>query len=74
MNAIQDKIFDRIRTQGRGKVFIPKDFLDLGSRAAGRIWALAALARRVVVPDSGPKAAASLSRTRKDSTTCSLRS
>jgi hypothetical protein len=34
MNAIQDKILDRIRTQGRGKVFIPKDFLDLGSRAA----------------------------------------
>lgn len=34
MNAIQDKILDRIRTQGRGKVFIPKDFLDLGSRDA----------------------------------------
>ncbi|HEY7158476.1 MAG TPA: DUF6088 family protein [Gemmataceae bacterium] len=34
MNATQDKILDRIRTQGRGKVFIPKDFLDLGSRDA----------------------------------------
>ena len=34
MNAIQDEILDRIRNQGRGKVFIPKDFLDLGSRAA----------------------------------------
>jgi Family of unknown function (DUF6088) len=34
MNAIQDKILNRIRTQGRGKVFIPKDFLDLGSRDA----------------------------------------
>jgi hypothetical protein len=34
MNAIQDQILDRIRIQGRGKVFIPKDFLDLGSRDA----------------------------------------
>jgi hypothetical protein len=34
VNAMQDKILDRIRTQDRGKVFIPKDFLDLGSRAA----------------------------------------
>ena len=34
MNAVQDKIFDRIRIQGRGKVFIPKDFLDFASRAA----------------------------------------
>ncbi|MBV8193217.1 MAG: type IV toxin-antitoxin system AbiEi family antitoxin domain-containing protein, partial [Alphaproteobacteria bacterium] len=32
--AIQDEILERIRAQGRGKVFIPKDFLDLGSRAA----------------------------------------
>jgi hypothetical protein len=32
--TIQDHILDRIRRQGRGKVFIPKDFLDLGSRAA----------------------------------------
>jgi hypothetical protein len=34
MNAIQNQILDRIRTQGRGKIFIPKDFLDLGSRDA----------------------------------------
>jgi hypothetical protein len=34
MNAIQDKILAQIRKQGRGKVFIPKDFLDLGSRDA----------------------------------------
>jgi hypothetical protein len=34
MNTIQDSILDRIRKQGRGKVFIPKDFLDLGSRYA----------------------------------------
>ena len=32
--TIQDTIFDWIRHQGRGKVFIPKDFLDLGSRDA----------------------------------------
>src|SRR4051794_13706459 len=34
MNAIQDKILDQIRRQVRGKIFIPKDFLHLGSRAA----------------------------------------
>jgi hypothetical protein len=34
MSTIQDKILERIRKQGRGKVFIPKDFLDLGSRHA----------------------------------------
>jgi hypothetical protein len=34
MNAIQDQILDRIREHGRDKVFIPKDFLDLGSRDA----------------------------------------
>jgi RNA-binding protein YhbY len=32
--SIQDKIADRLRRQGRGKVFTPKDFLDLGSREA----------------------------------------
>lgn len=32
--TVQDTILDRIRHQGRGKVFIPKDFLDLGSRDA----------------------------------------
>lgn len=34
MNTIQDDILERIRGQGRGKVFTPKDFLDLGSRDA----------------------------------------
>ena len=34
MSTIQDDILDRIRRPGRGKVFIPKDFLDLGSRDA----------------------------------------
>jgi hypothetical protein len=32
--SIQDAILERIHKQGRGKVFIPKDFLDLGSRDA----------------------------------------
>jgi len=32
--SIQDKIGDRLRRQGRGKVFTPKDFLDIGSREA----------------------------------------
>ncbi|MDX1966424.1 MAG: DUF6088 family protein [Planctomycetaceae bacterium] len=32
--TVQDTILDRIQSQGRGKVFIPKDFLDLGSRDA----------------------------------------
>ena len=32
--SIQDKIVDRLHRQGRGKVFTPKDFLDLGSRDA----------------------------------------
>ena len=34
MRTIQDDILERIRGQGRGKVFTPKDFLDLGSRDA----------------------------------------
>ena len=34
MSTIQDDILDRIRGQDRGKVFTPKDFLDLGSRDA----------------------------------------
>ena len=34
MSTIQDDILKRIRRQGRGRVFIPKDFLDLGSRDA----------------------------------------
>ena len=32
--SIPDKIVDRLRRQGRGKVFTPKDFLDIGSRDA----------------------------------------
>jgi hypothetical protein len=32
--SIQDKIVDRLRRHGRGKVFTPKDFLDIGSREA----------------------------------------
>jgi hypothetical protein len=34
MSTIQDDILDRIRAHDRGKVFTPKDFLDLGSRDA----------------------------------------
>jgi hypothetical protein len=34
MTTIQDTILDRIRGQSRGKVFTPKDFLDLASRYA----------------------------------------
>jgi hypothetical protein len=34
MSTIQGTILDRIRGQGRGKVFTPNDFLDLGSRDA----------------------------------------
>lgn len=34
MSAVQDQILARIRAGGRGHVFIPKDFLDLGSRDA----------------------------------------
>lgn len=30
--SMQDKIVERLRRQGQGKVFTPKDFLDLGSR------------------------------------------
>jgi len=34
MSAVQDQILARIRERGGGRVFIPKDFLDLGSRDA----------------------------------------
>jgi predicted transcriptional regulator of viral defense system len=34
MSTTQDNILDRIRGNDRGKVFTPKDFLDLGSRDA----------------------------------------
>jgi hypothetical protein len=32
--SIQDIVVDRLRRRGRGKVFTPKDFLDIGSREA----------------------------------------
>ena len=32
--TIQDKIIDHLRRRGRGNVFTPKDFLDIGSRMA----------------------------------------
>jgi hypothetical protein len=32
--TIHDRVLNRIRGKGRGAVFTPKDFLDLGSRAA----------------------------------------
>ncbi len=32
--SIQDTILDRLRRQGHGRVFTPKDFLDIGSREA----------------------------------------
>lgn len=44
MSAVQDQILARIRAGGRGHVFIPKDFLDLGSRDAAD-QALSRLAR-----------------------------
>lgn len=44
MSAVQDQVLARIRTRGRGRVFIPKDFLDLGSRDAAD-QALSRLAR-----------------------------
>lgn len=34
MSAVAGKIMKRVRGKGRGWVFTPKDFLDLGSRAA----------------------------------------
>jgi len=44
MSTVQDQILARIRGWGRGRVFIPKDFLDLGSRDAAD-QALSRLAR-----------------------------
>ena len=32
--SIQDHITDRLRSRGRGKVFTPKDFLDVAQRDA----------------------------------------
>jgi hypothetical protein len=34
MTAVIDRIIKRIRAKGRGWVFTPKDFLDMGTRAA----------------------------------------
>src|SRR4051794_6480783 len=34
MSSVQGKILDLVRERGRGKVFISKDFLDLGMREA----------------------------------------
>lgn len=34
MSAIADKIMNRIRGKGRGWVFTPRDFIDLGARGA----------------------------------------
>jgi RNA-binding protein YhbY len=50
--SIQDKIVDRLRRQGRGKVFTPKDFLDIGSREAVD-QALSRLARAETVQRLG---------------------
>lgn len=34
MQSIEDKILKRIRGKGRGAVFLPRDFFDLGGRSA----------------------------------------
>jgi len=34
MDTMKENVLDRIRSSGRGAVFTPKDFLDLGSRDA----------------------------------------
>jgi hypothetical protein len=35
MKSTADRVMDKVRVRGRGNgVFTPKDFLDLGSRAA----------------------------------------
>lgn len=44
MSAVQEQILARIRERGCGRVFIPKDFLDLGNRDAAD-QALSRLAR-----------------------------
>lgn len=48
MSTITDQILRRIQRRGRGAVFIPKDFLDLGGRAAVD-QSLSRLARRGVI-------------------------
>lgn len=46
--SVQDRIHNRIKGKGRGAVFAPKDFLDLGSRAAVD-QALSRLVKRGVI-------------------------
>lgn len=48
MQSIVKRILGRIQGKGRGAVFVPKDFLDLGGRAAVD-QALSRLARRGVI-------------------------
>ena len=50
--SMQDKIVQRLRRQGQGKVFTPKDFLDLGSRESVD-QALSRLAKAVTVQRLG---------------------
>ncbi len=50
--SMQDKIVERLRRQGQGKVFTPKDFLDLGSRESVD-QALSRLAKAVTVQRLG---------------------
>jgi hypothetical protein len=51
-SSIQDTIVDRLRQQGQGKVFTPKDFLDIGRRDAVD-QALSRLARAETVQRLG---------------------
>jgi hypothetical protein len=37
MSKLKDKMVRRIRAGGRGKVYVSKDFLDLGSKASPRL-------------------------------------
>lgn len=50
---IQDKIIDRLRRYGRGTVFTPKDFLDLGSSRQCVDQALTRLAKAKVIQRVG---------------------
>lgn len=52
MSAVQDLILARIRASGIGRVFVPKDFLDLGSRDAAD-QALSRLAKLDVIQRLG---------------------
>ena len=48
MSAVADKVMKRVKGKGRGWVFTPKDFLDLGSRGAVDM-ALSRLARAAAI-------------------------